>query len=124
MAIFLYGWRRKAGLVTLIIASTLCLFWVRSYQRIEGVTFPVSRISFDVYVSGGRVQILKWDRRLSWSFYSAKIMKWSGPRDWKYGFPCWYVVVPPTLLSAFLLFIKPRAAIENTIPKRDSVTDT
>jgi len=120
MSIFFQGWRRKLGIVTLAMACMSCLFWIRSYTWIEGVRFPVSDVSYDVYMSHGIVHIMKWDRPNDWRVYSKPtrkaIMRWSGPRAWKCAFRFWWVVTPLTLLSSYLLLGKPKPRIAKPNP--------
>ena len=89
---FFQGWRRKAGLATLAIALALTVGWVNSYshgfnvkvESVDGiVTIDTLSIPEGVAING---QYLCWY------------------------VPYWFIVLPLTLLSAWLLLIKPRPA--------------
>ena len=55
---FFRGWRRKIGVVTLVMACLFLLGWVRSLTHFEGVSLPFGRKPNHFFVS--------WDSSLVW----------------------------------------------------------
>ena len=131
MGEFFRGWRRKVGVVTLLIACALMAGWIRSLTHFEGVSLPVERMP--------NYFIVSWDSSLVWLTENAgvtgpypqfKSRSITGDDDrifqspyyewrWKwYGFgfgvgtgssltviPYWSVTIPMTLVSVWLLLI-------------------
>ena len=58
MGEFFRGWRRKVGVVTLLMACVLMAGWIRSLTHFEGVSLPVERMPNHFFVS--------WDSSLVW----------------------------------------------------------
>jgi hypothetical protein len=121
MHAYIYGWRRKAGCTTLLLALILSCLWVRSLGYQDGVMiFGVNRC----------LMITSADSSMSWAvsnpdedgFNSSNVVWISRPitRDngndvhatYVVGTPrfVYYspIVVPLTLLSACLILWKPR----------------
>ena len=141
MGDFFHGWRRKVGVLTLLLACVLMGGWIRSLTSFEGVAIP--RGSGMVSVFGSLLGNLVWGRfddasmnRIYWessplpksavqplAFDQAYQVKWqfcgfghairsvSTTIEAKYWFiSYWSIVVPLTLLSAFLLLSNPPKA--------------
>ena len=103
MGDFFHGWRRKAGCITLLVACIFGTGWVRSFHINDQFPFPSqNHTTFLLFVSkAGRLVGL----------YVA-IVKRGSPNvvseDTVYDIPYWSIVIPLTLLSAYLLISKPR----------------
>ena len=41
MNTFFHGWRRKAGVITLVMACVLCCGWMRSRSKLDTVSIPI-----------------------------------------------------------------------------------
>ena len=118
MGEFFKGWRRKAGLVTLAMACVLAVGWMRSYTVFGDVAWfgigsqqqrmvsLAGRVSWKSYpVSGEAVWMVRsYDKSgpmlseeqfdLAWSILSGCVI------------PYWSLVLPLTLLSAWLILGK------------------
>lgn len=108
---FLHGWRRKAGIVALAIACVFATGWVRSYVADDHVWLYIpylqsamlsqeGRISWEVEVSNRKTFDLSYgmtSRADSLRFVALK-----------HEMPYLLIVIPPTLLSAYLILWKPR----------------
>jgi len=146
MGDFFKPWRRKIGVVTLVLACLFMAGWVRSHFYVDLV-----RIESHQLRSVG--SMLMWVKFGDWNEFNnfsskadfwetdnAKDVGWlylrlNGADDWKFcgfkfgnGFghnglrflhywvvPYYAVVLPLTLLSAYLLLSKPRVAKPKTI---------
>jgi hypothetical protein len=87
---FFRGWRRKAGLVMLAMALVLFVAWMRSFANQENVT--VHRAPSWDYIVHSRDGRLYWMRdQISYGRFEL----WS--------IPYWSLVLPLTLLSAWLI---------------------
>src|SRR5688572_23003842 len=106
---FLKGWRRKAGCVTLAMALLLAAAWMRSYQYYDLLWLDTTFARGMVYSSTGGVSVW-WhqERRFSvpYGLQSIKVYKDEHGSQAEY----WQIVLPLTLLSAWLLLTKPRPA--------------
>lgn len=126
--------RRILGVVTLILACMFAAGWVRSVKVVDIVTAPAGRIlvsggqrwglfrtgSFDleapIYFSGIRgVKLVRNDAPFPQPVWLTEretfVEVFSNDTDVSalYLIPYWAVVLPLTLVSAWLLFSKPRA---------------
>lgn len=127
---FFHGWRRKAGCVTLVMACAIAGLGMRS------------RISYDIAsfaFNSRQHQIVSIDSRLEWRAFnlepsSVGFNRWTSVDAgdlvaylvrydfWqfehsqrhaeKWASPDWVLVVPFTVLSAYLLLWKPRQRTE------------
>jgi hypothetical protein len=104
---FFKGWRRKAGLVTLALAMVLTAGWMRSTLYYDQFFMQVPRgVLHYVCSENGRIVVESpadrfWDDE-SFALYS-------GPIDYQWervGIPYWSLVLPLTLLSAWLILAK------------------
>jgi hypothetical protein len=149
---FFRGWRRKIGVVTLMMACVFMALWVRSQINLNVVTLPfkypetdsLAPVTIDSIIS--RAHSVSWTRKRyvggarltgdpglsypKWSSISEYFerdpsqvkwrLHWCGfqicdlqkPNDEfsesNVSIPYWAVVLPLTLLSAYLLLSKPR----------------
>ncbi len=115
MGEFFKGWRRKAGLGTLAMACVLAVGWMRSYTVAADAAW---------FVIGSQQQrMVSLSGRVSWKSYPVsgegvwKVRSYikSGPilsedlffREWSiwsaWVIPYWSLVLPLTLLSAWLI---------------------
>ncbi|MDB5343655.1 MAG: hypothetical protein JWP89_2032 [Schlesneria sp.] len=142
MHTFFHGWRRKAGVVTLLMACVLVAMWVRSFHQRDAVIARLSAPLYELESFCGGILVgrtapspvpihLHW-----WSFPIYEGDKWD--QDWflqdftvdrqSSGFryrrgtlnvagethfwllivPYWSLILPLTLLSAYLILWKPR----------------
>jgi hypothetical protein len=145
MHTFFHGWRRKAGLVTLVMSCVLVAGWIRSFRFRDSIEFPSWQR--DETIPG----IASDNQSISWQFVRASVSYSAVPSaDWfrwrfvtkyspqipfevvedqtVYGFgrkieeydrgyssytrtqylvPYWAMVIPLTLLSAYLLLVPP-----------------
>ena len=129
MGEFLKGWRRKAGLVTLALACVLTAGWMRSYvvfddQMSLDVPFGSPRIVWSIggYVcsapDGPRATPIESDLP---SILDMQI-RVGRPTMADVVIPYWSLVLPLTLLSAWLILGKPRKvkpAADLKLPARD-----
>ena len=132
MGEFFKGWRRKAGLVTLAMAMVLTAAWMRSRVVEDIVSFTWSDRLHMIVSSYSRASwwaMAKSRGAINWTSRSIPLTERGGnshlePLLWielltggtKHG-PAqtaiwtvnyWSLALPPTLLSAWLILIKPR----------------
>ena len=97
MGEFFNGWRRKVGVVTLIIACLFTAFWLATLET----EFPI--LDFDLGTDEGNLTI--------------RVQLWFDPPmidiDYCWKIPYWSIVLPLTLLSALLLLSRPRPKTSN-----------
>jgi len=164
MGEFFRGWKRKNGVVTLLMALLLSIGWVRSIDRREMVFFPAGtsqmqfissrggfsscRVTnkntatnhFDIGSSGWLSVSLPRPRATDddlkeflqrWRIAGFGICTWrrknSEPleiRTCEWIIPYWSIVIPLTLLSAYLLLSKPRKSIQKKIIEPIAVEGT
>ena len=131
---FFEGWRRKVGCVTLVMACVFAAGWVRSFRVEDGISFPTGDPNIGALVSvNGEIGLIQWydDDNLwpdgavpqvaSTPFPPAtptSLGTWIwcccglGVKGWLehryYVISYWSIVIPLTLLSAYLLLWKPR----------------
>ena len=135
MGEFFKGWRRKAGLVTLAMACVLMVGWMRStyikdvfvppqwigldasllslehsiaYQHFntETALSPSERLWASFLIDGSEINAPSHD----WRWKSSGFGYISKPSGYCLVIPYWSLVLPLTLLSAWLILIKPRKA--------------
>ena len=157
MGDFIKGWRRKTGLLTLMIALVFMGAWARSVSVMDAVQIRSGMytmehcVSVDHSLVWGRLRAEDsrsiivfpvWEAskasnldafldranlRCSWRRcgFGVGEMK-AGPADrhtiWV--IPYWVIVIPLTLLSAYLLLAKPRTSTPMTIPDPTTVEGT
>ena len=115
---FFHGWRRKTGIITLVMACLFATVWVRSLF-IEDVVIFLDGFRHHTLISlSGNVY---WDSeaestfdpgRFTWFTYDLRnpTMLASSLESVEEAFriPYWSITVPLTVLSAYLLLSKPR----------------
>ena len=165
MGEFFKGWKRRSGLLTLVMALVLLGGWVRSLSIYDIITFPARKhtnnltVSFTSEFFGSVKNSVYWGRSHyecdeetaellakddlygfgasypRWRTYSVPDIqmkwrwRWCGfgiceePEERKEGdgwanavlIPYWAIVLPLTLLSAFLLLSKPRKSTQKKL---------
>ena len=142
---FFHGWRRKAGLVTLVMALVFVAGWVRSLSVADEVATRINRTTLIASSLHGRVglghhvgdfprsKMPRWnssqvdtngferDFVIQWKSCGVMIIEPRGLRSsptYILTVPYCYIVIPLTLLSAYLLLGKPR----QSTPKKPSDT--
>jgi hypothetical protein len=95
---FFRGWKRKAGCVTLLLACVFAAGWVRSQNSID--SFVIS--DFEFVSLNGRI-----DFGVLWRRVSIGIGEFPEYHAYKCVY-YWSLVLPLTLLSAYLLVSKQR----------------
>ena len=127
------GWRRKTGLVVLVLSLALTCGWLRSRFQCDQVWISVVNrrhhvLSLDDMIvwqacdiSGEWFSVRCWSHPLTppagvtsdewiargWRSLSYELRQSSGHGEWKV--PYWTVVIPSTVLSAFLILWKTRS---------------
>lgn len=91
------GWKRKAGLVTLVMASAIAVLWLRSYSVDDSYSF-------------GELALISFEGSLCLAKRVHRTVGLSAAADYDpvWITPYWLIVIPLTLLSAHLLLSKCR----------------
>ena len=127
MGEFFRGWRRKAGIVTLFMALMLCCIWVHSYTEFTLFFFNTGVRKHWISAFKGVISWWSWDVGpapfwADWIIVQPELVDQflvivdgmrSNPvqdnfRSWD--IPFWCIILLLTLVSAFLIFWKPRHA--------------
>ena len=130
---FFKGWRRKIGCVALVMACAFLCGWVRSLYATDTVIRSVNHTTEGVFSTEGSFGWFKQDhpeiinRSAFWEASVGEFGTISDPTfvwSWN-GFssiesqsgrassiPYWSIVIPLTLLSAYLIVWKPRQRTE------------
>lgn len=117
---FLHGWRRKVGGVTLIMATALAVLWFRT--AVVADFFQLGHVAFGSARGGiylvyhHPAEIWDWatvpESELCLSFGSmslAEILLDELSLETPFGYVLyWWLILPLTLLSAYLIIWKPR----------------
>ena len=94
MGEFFNGWRRKTGCVTLVMACLLTDGWILSASRTDIANF---RLLGKQHIVSSEEQSIQWGAEVPHTIL------------WDVWYvPYWSVVLPLTLLAAWLLLSKPR----------------
>ena len=124
---FLIGWRRKAGLVTLAMAVVFAMAWIRGMIVYDVVKFTIgnqqivllcvdSAIVWESWNRNGDAPMWEWKRMspTNRTLTGVKIATIGGipfsPVTFHFHIFTWWLVLPLTLLSAWLILGKPRKA--------------
>ena len=148
---FFHGWRRKVGVVTLVMACGVAGLWVRSQQMRDSLQVRVADNAAHLFISNeselvwqsmrheatdevqlrrfaisrtlvseNRVYVANRRRGTETEDYSHSVSfrtitgSWTGNKiqlaAWR--FPHWALVIPLTILSAYLILWKPRKRTE------------
>jgi hypothetical protein len=108
---FFRGWRRKIGVMPLVVACAFMAGWVRSQALFDQIA-----ARGNLFLSNGGCVVWDWK---GWGGSDSSITDWYSnmatpfDEDWYLGsdgvrLPYWAIVIPLTLLSAHLLLSKPR----------------
>ncbi len=126
MDTFFHGWRRKAGVVSLVMSLVLVGGWIRSRTGTDRIAIRKYGAATEYLVS--QESGLGWSREIYFSMISVNVLTDVPYREWygfKYGqklvsppvpvckvsvriIPYWSLTIPLTLLSAYLILRKPR----------------
>ena len=138
MGEFFKGWRRKAGLVTLAMACVLTVMWMRSRRVFDVVEFTNGSQQHQIASASAKLYWGAWEEsdisahgRNQW--YSIDLAFFKHPEEIAYlqldayanfdwTIPYWSLVLPLTLLSAWLILGKPRKVkptADLRLPARD-----
>jgi hypothetical protein len=99
---FFHGWRRKTGIITLVVGLGLMGMWIRSYRLMDIVVKSN-------HLLGSCEGFLLWCRRPQSKLYFFTCEAFGqkiDPDVWK--IPYGAIVIPLTILSAYLILWKPR----------------
>ena len=114
---FLGGWRRKAGVTTLAMALFLWCIWARSIAITDHLSFPFPVFGVKVFVLRSHQGEIGWQDLSMFPTYVP--VGWSSHQftrhdraieEFRLSFvtmPYWRIVIPVTLLSAYLILWKP-----------------
>jgi hypothetical protein len=138
MHTFFHGWRRKTGVVTLVMAMLLTCAWMRNRVARDEVWFTLHDRHHKVIAPKGGFVWVSWDARndlqLKWDIGSLQTDTYSGmdrttlakhwhdhfdkaglaPRTWTAHYLT--IVLPLTFLSAYLILWKPRKRDPGPMP--------
>ena len=123
MGDYFKGWRRKVGLLTLLLACVFMGGWVRAETVSDVVRFDFGRRQHRAFTIRNRIhwasyesQCKYWDCPIAWAttdpfdfsifFTLSEITPVKEYRAWE--LPYLTAILPLTLLSFFLLLTKPR----------------
>jgi hypothetical protein len=95
MHTYLYGWRRKAGVATLLTACALAILWARSY---------VAASTIDIYAIDRLFELRSANGLIRWS----ELADVGGQSFTLWTIHYGLLAAPLTLLSAYLILWKPR----------------
>jgi hypothetical protein len=127
---FFKPWRRKIGVVTLVVACVLMVWWVRSVSISDQANFHIDNadlfiVSFDgtfrlfvhidefkdadYGVKPGELPFVDWRPIVVDPSKKLETFVWRSEWKWQSRvIPFWSIVIPLTILSAWLLLSKPR----------------
>jgi hypothetical protein len=127
---FFHGWRRKAGVASLVMACAVTSLWIRSQANLDVVWLRVLGQQFAVNTSPGQLLMFRLDTAhfddVLWfsmetrSAEGVAIIKsidhlnGQHPEPGTHYLRIWYwsIVLPLTLLSAYLILWKPRKRVK------------
>jgi hypothetical protein len=108
---FFHGWRRKAGSATLVLACLLATAWIRSSFTGDYVTLVIGKTKLAILSQEGTISVGVF-RASGENPQDAPQTGWWTVKlppttikfvHYGYGFPYWGLIVPLSLLSAWLL---------------------
>jgi len=123
MGEFFKGWRRKAGCVTLVMACVFMAIWLRTFAATDTIIVgQVGISSVDgvlAVVTNDEIPTPRWESadairldsdrvRFHWQLRLFGFRRGVDGDDQAWTIPYWSIVIPLTLLSAYLLLTKPR----------------
>jgi hypothetical protein len=125
MRAFFRGWPRKTGCVVLVLAIAVAIAWARAFVRYDVVYFSLGHRQYQIISTEAGVALTSWD-------YSHPATQWrildaaqfddggtglllsyvesdfDGLNVSHSELPHWQLLLPLTLISAFLILWKPR----------------
>ncbi len=130
---FFRGWRRKIGVVTLVIAYMFAAGWVRSLFIEDTLVFTDGSQHQTLSSLYGKVY---WDSKIEWTFdpgwftwfttdlrvstlLAASLASWETGES--YCIPYWSIVLPLALLSLWLLLFKSRQSNQKKITEPTAI---
>jgi len=99
MGSYFKPWRRKFGVVTLVMACVFAGGWVKTLTRYEEMSFHASA-NLELFIESGE-GIFSFGRLVEKNANNFSVL-------WYCRLPYWLLVIPLTLLSGWLLLSKPR----------------
>lgn len=126
MGDFFHGWRRKTGCVALVMACLFAGMRMRSYLVYDRGWFPLGARQHALISMRGGISWCAWNsnsKTVNWS--SNEFNRWGGsgtiywydqivrppypdfPALGEWTFDYWWLVLPLTILSAYLILWKP-----------------
>ena len=110
---FFRGWRRKIGVVTLVMACVFMMGWVRSAFVDNKIDIPTpDRNLLRVVSTAGELQFKKMEAFEVGVGNEVCYYDLGGPI-----LPYWSIVAPLTLISFWLMLFKPRPSTPKTTPQ-------
>jgi len=104
---FFKGWRRKLGVLTLVIALSLTGMWGRSIVIFYGDGLSVTPFDEVYFFIGIRQhRLATYGSHIIWTGYNPDART---GQTWDVTFPA--IIIPLTLLSAYLLLSTPRKPV-------------
>lgn len=115
MLVYFRGWKRRAGLVLLLIATVFSVGWVRSHFADDAFVFVGKNLSSHRGAIEELVDtsIALTDLSGQTRTFSARVTCWR--------LPYWSVVLPSAALSAWLLLSKHRLPTDTELPDREFI---
>ena len=119
MGDFFKPWRRKIGIVTLMLACVFAAGWVRSQYKADVFIMPLNESSNGVISSrNGEIQWATAEfNHIGKPYEPDGLTELKNLPTVLRSVPYWPIVIPLTLLSAWLLLSKPRQSKSNTPTK-------
>ena len=116
---FFRGWRRKVGVVTLVLACVFTGFWVLSLISSNKLVIEFSRTndfakSIELRSEGGMMQYVE----------STELYFGDHDNEVLFAHTYWSIVIPLTLVSLWLLLTKPRKANSETVQPTQTTTSS
>lgn len=112
---FFRGWKRKAGVCTLMLACILSMEWIRSYRFHDSIIIQDAGFIVTSFKGG-----FDWSFDCSYEvpgpvveWLTTDVAKEVTPESCDSGeIPYWSIVIPLAAVSAFLLLKKPKTSIQ------------
>src|SRR5258708_39591168 len=106
MRTFFHGWRRKAGCVLLTTSIGLTAVWARGHIDPKSISFQIGERKHSLTTNTGRLVWASWDKVEGLSLLEEH--RGSLPNDRERVIYFQNLVLPLTLLSAYLLLVPSR----------------
>jgi len=106
------GWRRKAGVVTLVTACVLMGWWIRSLTSHDFIVIWELSITSECGEVLFGIRDVRFSKSPSWDTVPYEGAHYGLQSGQQFGVvPYWLIVLPLTLLSAYLLLSKATASM-------------